>query len=53
MIDHEVIAVAERYIEEHLVPDNLGGDATHLAVACIHEMDYLLTLEHTSPGQSQ
>lgn len=39
----EVIAVAARYVAERLVPADLGGDATHLAVACVHEMDFLLT----------
>jgi len=42
-VDAEVIAVANRYIAERLVPAGLGGDATHLAVACVHELDFLLT----------
>ena len=42
-IDDEVIAVAQRYVEERLVPAGLGGDAAHLAAACVHEMDFLLT----------
>ena len=42
-VDAEVIAVAERYILEQLVPVNLAGDATHLAAACMHEVDFLLT----------
>ena len=42
-IDDEVGAVAERYIKELLVPSALGGDAVHLAAACVHEMDFLLT----------
>ena len=32
LIDEEVIAVARRYISERLVPGDLAGDATHLAV---------------------
>jgi hypothetical protein len=42
-IDSEVIGVARRYIEERLVPDDLKGDAVHLAIACVHEVDFLLT----------
>jgi hypothetical protein len=29
--------------EEHLVPSDVSGDALHLAVACVHEVDFLLT----------
>jgi hypothetical protein len=42
-VDADVIGVAERYIAERLVPEALGGDAAHLAAACVHEMDFLLT----------
>ncbi len=42
-INAEVMGVAGRYIRERLVPDDLGGDAAHLAAACVHEMDFLLT----------
>jgi hypothetical protein len=42
-IDDEVAAVARRYVRERLVPADLGGDALHLAVACVHEVDYLVT----------
>lgn len=41
--DEETIAVARRYVAEHLVPEGLGGDAIHLATACVNEMDFLLT----------
>ena len=43
LIDEEVAAVADRYVDERLVPAGLGGDAVHLAVACVHEVDFLLT----------
>jgi len=43
VIDAEVMAVAARYVEERLVPADLGGDAAHLAAACVHELDFLLT----------
>ena len=42
-VDAEVLGVATRYVDEKLVPGGLGGDATHLAVACVYEMDFLLT----------
>lgn len=42
-VDDEVIAVARRYIEERPVPVGLGGDAVHLAAACAHGIDFLLT----------
>jgi hypothetical protein len=42
-IDAEVVAVAERYIAERIVTAALGGDAAHLAAACVHELDFLLT----------
>jgi hypothetical protein len=42
-VDEETIAVARRYIEERLVPGGLGGDAVHLATACVNEMDFLLS----------
>jgi hypothetical protein len=43
VVDDEVVAVAERYVAERLVPSGLGGDALHLAAACFHELDFLLT----------
>jgi len=42
-VDQEVTAVAQRYVQECLVPQGLGGDALHLATACVYEMDFLLT----------
>ena len=42
-IDEEVMAVANRYVAERLVPADLGGDASHLAVACVQGVDFLLT----------
>jgi hypothetical protein len=42
-IDDEVLAVAARYVAERLVPADVAGDATHLAAASMHEMDFLLT----------
>jgi len=42
-VDADVVGVAERYVTERLVPAELGGDAVHLAAACVHEVDFLLT----------
>jgi predicted nucleic acid-binding protein len=42
-VDSEVTAVAQRYVDERLVPHGLGGDALHLATACIYEIDFLLS----------
>jgi hypothetical protein len=42
-VDPEVVGVARRYVDERLVPADLKGDAVHLAVACVHEVDFLLT----------
>lgn len=42
-IGDEVIAVATQHIKERLLPDDLAADATHLAVASIHKVDFLLT----------
>lgn len=41
--DEEILNVMRTYIEEWLVPDALGGDALHLAIACSHGVDFLLT----------
>lgn len=43
LVSSEVISVAERYVAERLVPAGMAGDAAHLAAACVHEMDFLLT----------
>ncbi len=42
-IETEVAAVAKRYVQERLTPAGLFGDATHLAVACVYRIDFLLT----------
>ncbi len=43
LVDEEVMAVARRYVAERLVPARIAGDAAHLAAACVHQMDFLLT----------
>ncbi|MBN1509190.1 MAG: type II toxin-antitoxin system VapC family toxin [Sedimentisphaerales bacterium] len=42
-IDAEVRAFAAKLIEGGGVPPEAELDALHIAVACVHEIDYLLT----------
>ena len=39
----EVEKIAIFYIENHLMPDNIKGDAIHLAYASYYKIDFLLT----------
>ena len=39
----KVSTVANRLIEEHLLPKKSAADARHVAVATVFEVDYLLT----------
>jgi predicted nucleic acid-binding protein len=42
-VDAEVMTFASRILAEGGVPPHAQADAIHLAVACVHEVDYLLT----------
>lgn len=43
-VNEEVIAVAEVYVRERLMPGPAGrGDSLHLALASCHQTDFLLT----------
>jgi len=42
-VTDEVYAIAELYVRHHLMPEPAAGDALHLALASLNEMDYLLT----------
>ncbi|MDP2981892.1 MAG: type II toxin-antitoxin system VapC family toxin [Candidatus Latescibacter sp.] len=42
-VDEEVQAFAAKLIEGGGVPPRAEADALHIAVACVHEVDYLLT----------
>ena len=42
-ITDEVEGVADVYRRHLVMPGEEMGDAVHLAVACVHEVDYLLT----------
>ena len=39
----ELKVVADYYVEQQAMPAEAGGDAYHLALACLHKMDFLLT----------
>jgi predicted nucleic acid-binding protein len=42
-ITEEIRGVARTYQEHLVMPGPEVGDAVHLAAACVHELDYLLT----------
>jgi len=42
-ITDEAVAIAELYVRHRLMPTPASGDALHLALASLHEVDYLLT----------
>ncbi len=42
-IADEALSVAELYVRHHLMPEPTTGDALHLAVASLSEVDFLLT----------
>ena len=39
----EVCGIAELYVRHRLMPEPTAGDALHLALASLNEIDYLLT----------
>jgi len=42
-VTSEAIALADRLLHAHALPRNAKGDAMHVALAAVHEMDILLT----------
>ena len=42
-VDEEVHALAARLIQEGGVPTDAQADAIHIAIACVNEIDFLLT----------
>jgi len=43
-VTEEVKAISEVYVREKLMPGPVGrGDSLHMALACYHEVDFLLT----------
>jgi len=49
-ITREVEGVAETYQEHLVMPRGAMGDAVHLALACVHEVDYVLTWNCKHPA---
>jgi predicted nucleic acid-binding protein len=41
--DERVFEIAQVYLDNHLMPRSLTGDAIHLAYAAFYKMDFLLT----------
>lgn len=41
--DEEVINIAQIYLDNYLMPNDLKGDALHLAYASFYKIDFLLT----------
>ena len=52
-IDEEVAGVAEVFVREYLMPSPAVGDAVHVAVCTVHEVDYLLAVERAALSQPQ
>jgi hypothetical protein len=46
-VDKRVRIFAQRYVDEGIVPETHVDDAVHLAITTVHEVDYLLTWNHT------
>ena len=42
-VGEEIRGVARSYVEHLVMPKGQMGDSFHLAFACVHEMDFLLT----------
>jgi len=42
-INNEITEITKIYIEHQIMPSDPNGDALHLAIACYHRMDCLLT----------
>ena len=42
-LNEEALRLAERFIRRKVLPAKAGDDALHIAVATVHDVDYLLT----------
>ena len=42
-IEAEIATIVETYLQHKLMPNNMGGDALHLAIASYHKCDILLS----------
>ena len=43
LVEPEITAIVQAYIQRKVMPDNPVGDALHLALASFHKCDFLLT----------
>jgi len=43
-LDYETVELADRYVKEGIIPERFTTDAQHIASACVHNMDYILSL---------
>jgi len=43
LVDEEAKGLARRLLEGRAVPSDAQADALHIAIACVHEVDFLLT----------
>jgi hypothetical protein len=39
----EMVALADRFVQKHVLPAKAGDDALHIAIATVYGLDYLLT----------
>jgi hypothetical protein len=42
-LTEEVLGLAEVLVRERVMPGPIGGDATHVAVSCVHRVEYMLS----------
>ena len=42
-LDDDIRGLARIFVREKVMPGPLAGDAIHLAPACLHEVEYLLS----------
>jgi hypothetical protein len=42
-VSDAAIKLADKLIKDHAIPKKAAQDALHIAIACVHGMDYLLT----------
>jgi predicted nucleic acid-binding protein len=42
-LNEDALKLAERFVRRKVLPAKAGDDALHIAVATVHDMDYLLT----------
>jgi len=42
-INKEILDIAQIYIDRKLMPNDINGDALHLAIASYHKIDSVLT----------